>query len=283
MELLGEKVKHKVFGKGQIIEFKNDYVKVLFEERNEEKDFSYPSVFGGFLELENKSLLGQVQEVLSDIAHREAEERIMNEVRIKSEADIKAKAQGSRRPKTTTKKTSDTSNIALKCSYCEGTKNEDTMENKGLCRDEKGLPISLKKASPSSLALLTSKLPGDKEEKRFIFAAFLIDKKHEGGTVDEGYTGANPKYKIQLLPDEVIELRFWDYYFNPNNPEKVVFGSASHKYITDVQSAQVLKKIYEMKEGTIDEEPMQHFLEYYCTIKNLDINEIPTANGALKR
>jgi len=37
------------------------------------------------------------------------------------------------------------------------------------------------------------------------------------------------------------------YYFNENKPEKIIFGSGLHRYITDIQAAQVLKKICEIK------------------------------------
>jgi hypothetical protein len=44
MKLCGELVNHKAFGKGQIVEFENNYVTVLFENITEEKKFKYPQV-----------------------------------------------------------------------------------------------------------------------------------------------------------------------------------------------------------------------------------------------
>jgi hypothetical protein len=353
MELYGEKVKHKTFGRGQIIEFKDNYVKVLFEVSNAEKDFIYPSAFGGFLEIENKSLLGQIEEALSTFTQKEAEDKISNEERIQTEADIKAK-ENKRSSKSTSKKVSDTSNIAFKCNYCDGGKSEEIVGYKGICSDEairynintakhiwckqkenkcykylqgdisreeinrfyeetktefsksvcyesqmleiwvagagitqsgakKGTPMSLKNARANSLALLTTKLPDDKDENRFIFAVFLIDENYEGDNMEEGYVGANPKYRIQLSLEEAKELKFWDYYFNPNKPEKIVFGSGLHRYLTDTQSAQVLSKICQIKKGTGEEELSKEFLEHYCTIKKLDINSIAMPEGALTR
>lgn len=57
MELCGQVVKHKVFGRGQIIEFDNNHVTILFENSREEKKFKYPQVFDSFLKLENESLI----------------------------------------------------------------------------------------------------------------------------------------------------------------------------------------------------------------------------------
>jgi hypothetical protein len=149
--------------------------------------------------------------------------------------------------------------------------------------DEKGKPKSLRNVKVNSLALLTTKLPHAEDEDRFIFAVFLIDENYAGDNKNQGYVGANPKYRMQLSIDEAKKLKFWDYYFNINKPDKVKLGSGLHRYFTDVQSVQVLKKICEIKKGTPEEELSKEFLEYYCTIKKLDINNIAIPNGTLQR
>lgn len=149
--------------------------------------------------------------------------------------------------------------------------------------DDKGKPMSLRNAKANSLALLTTKLPYADDIDRFIFAAFLIDESYEGDNREEGFVRAHPKYRIQLSLDEAKKLKFWDYYYNPNKPEKIVFGSGLHRYFTDTQAAQVLKSISEIKKGKSEEELTQEFLEHYVRIKNLDVDDIPIPNGALKR
>ncbi|QUH27319.1 hypothetical protein HZR23_12095 [Serpentinicella alkaliphila] len=149
--------------------------------------------------------------------------------------------------------------------------------------DDKGKPMSLRNVKPNSLALLTSKLPYADDSERFIFAVFLINENYEGDSREEGHVGANPKYRLHLSLDEAKKLKFWDYYFNPNKPEKIVFGSGLHRYITDIQASQVLNKICEIKKGTSEEKFAKEFLEHYCFIKELDIKNIPTPNGALQR
>ena len=81
MELCGEVVTHKIFGRGLIVKFTNNHVTVLFDESKAEKRFIYPSAFGAFLELENKSFLGQIEEDKSAIALKEAEIKKANEER----------------------------------------------------------------------------------------------------------------------------------------------------------------------------------------------------------
>jgi len=111
----------------------------------------------------------------------------------------------------------------------------------------------------------------------------LIDESYEGDSKGEGHVGANEKYRMRLSLEEAKQLKFWDYYFNPNKPEKIIFGSGLHRYLTDVQSAQVLKKICEIKKGTQDEDLSKDFLTHFCEIKKLDIDNIPLPNGALHR
>lgn len=347
MELCGEVVNHKFFGRGQIVKFVNNYVTVLFDEGELEKKFTYPSAFGPFLELEKKSFLKQIEEDKNVIIQKEAEKKRISEEKVAMA--IKSKSDKVRRSKSTNTKTSDRNNIAFKCTYCDGGNSEEIVGFKGLCSDDlikyninvakhiwccssgsqcykylnnemtrkelndlykedgficyeskmlefwrayagitqsglnKGKPMTLRNVSSNSLALLTTRLPHAKDKDRFIFAVFLVDENYEGGNREEGYVGANSKYRIQLSLDEAKKVKFWDYYFNSTKPEKILFGSGMHRYLTDVQSAQVLKKICEIKKGTLEEELLKEFLEHYCKIKEIDIDNIPIPNGALQR
>lgn len=354
LELCGEKVKHDFFGKGEIVDFSNDYVTVLFDDSKEEKKFGYPSAFGAFLELDNKSFVKEIEEDKNVIAKKEADDKRARQVLTQLELASKSKEEAVRRVKKTTEKTTDCNNIAFKCNYCDGGSNGDLVGYKGVCSDEtikyniktakhiwcrqpenmcykylegeitreeieksyeetksefgksiccesqilelwnagtgitksadgKEKPMSLKNARANSLAVLTTKIPKAKDQDRFVFGVFLIDENFEGDFKGQGYLEANPKYTMQLSINEAKELKFWNYYFNPKNPEKIILGSGSHRYITDVQSAQILKKICEIKKGTPEEEFSKEFLEYFCRLKKLDINNIPEPDGGLQR
>lgn len=147
----------------------------------------------------------------------------------------------------------------------------------------KGSPMTLRNARGNSLALLTTRLPHAKDKDRFIFAVFLIDEDYRGDRDSEGCVGANPKYRIKLSPLEAKKLKFWNYYFNPNRPEKIVFGSGLHRYLSNTQSAQILRDICELKKGTNEEDLAREFFEHYCDIKKIDIENLPQPEGGLKR
>lgn len=355
MKLCGEKVRHITFGYGEIVDFYNNYVIVLFANTGIEKKFVYPTAFGTFLELKNKSLLKQIEKDKQVIHRKEEAERIrVNEKRIQQAEIIKMKKTNVGRKNKTNTKAPENSNIAFKCNYCDGGKYNESVGYRGVCSDQtiqynikeakhiwcsqpenmcykylnreisrkqidnfyeesktefgksvcyecqmlelwstgagiihsgvnKGKPKKLKNVKENSLALLTTKLPCTEEKSRFIFAVFLVDESYEGDNIKAGFVGADPKYRIELSLNEAKELKFWDHYFNPNKPEKIIFGSGLHRYITDIQAAQVLKRIIEIKKGTTEETLSLELLEHYCKIKKLDIDNIPMQNGALHR
>lgn len=147
--------------------------------------------------------------------------------------------------------------------------------------ERKGMPMRLVKVQVNSLAVLTTRLPYETDENRFIFAVFLVDETYEGDARDEGYVSTDSKYKIQMTLDEAQKLKFWNYYFCANAPEVIKFGSGLHRYLSDDQAAQILKDITELKKGTAQEALAQEFFEYFCKRNGIDIDNIPPNAGAL--
>jgi hypothetical protein len=85
MNLCGEFVTHKVFGRGQISEQENDCLTVLFSETHETKRFIYPSALGTFLIPENKVIVKQMKENDEEIAQMKAAARKEVEDRVAGE------------------------------------------------------------------------------------------------------------------------------------------------------------------------------------------------------
>ena len=95
INLCGEFVTHKVFGRGKIIKCENNSIIVLFNESSEGKKFVYPSALGSFLELENKLIVKQFQEYKDGIAQNKAiaqkeaeDEQIKEKLAIKERVKI---------------------------------------------------------------------------------------------------------------------------------------------------------------------------------------------------
>ncbi|MFA9398795.1 MAG: hypothetical protein ACERKV_11095 [Clostridiaceae bacterium] len=349
MDICGEVVEHKAFGRGEIIKFENNHITVLFDKKKDEKIFVYPSVFENYLKTDNEVFLKEIEKDKNKIAEYELIKKQEEIKRIDEEYERMVLERKNTNNGKISSKTNDKNNIAFKCNYCDGGNSKETVGYKGICSDEtikynisvakhvwcsdpeskcnqylkgnitreelsaicendgficyesqmlrlwrayagisrhgekKGKPMKLKNVKINSLAFLTTRLPSAKDKDRFIFAVFLIDENYEGDNKEEGYVASNSKYRIQLSLDEAEKLKFWDYYFNQNNPQRIVFGSGLHRYLTDVQAAQILKKICEIKKETPEEELSKEFLDHYCSLNNIDVNDIPAANGALLR
>lgn len=148
--------------------------------------------------------------------------------------------------------------------------------------EREGQPMKFVHAGHNSLALLTTRKPHASDDQRMIFAVFLVNESDQGDESEEGYIWADKKYRLEMTPKEAEKLKFWDYYFNPNKPEKMVFGSGLHRYLTDLQGGQVLEEICRIKKGTPQEALAEEFFAYYCELKDLDVDQIAKPEGPLK-
>ena len=148
----------------------------------------------------------------------------------------------------------------------------------------RGKPMRLLKVQRNSLAVLTSREPNYvSDELRFIFAVFLVDESYEGDYRDAGYVTTTSEWKISLTPQEAHQILFWNYYLNQNAPERIVFGSGLHRYLSDNQAAQILRDIAEVRTEPKDKEFAQRFFEYFCTINGIDMAQVPPPVGVFKQ
>ncbi|HKM05044.1 MAG TPA: hypothetical protein VJZ04_10765 [Lachnospiraceae bacterium] len=148
---------------------------------------------------------------------------------------------------------------------------------------KRGKAMVFSDLSTNTLAILTTRTKGMKEEDRIIFAVFLAQAKNEESMELEGHILANEKYKISLTLEEAKQVRFWDYYYNETKPDTIKLGSGLFNYVADIQSAQILKQIVEVKTDEREKEYANEFYTYFCKIKNLSMNLIPSPTGGRTR
>lgn len=142
-----------------------------------------------------------------------------------------------------------------------------------------GVPMHIKRIHKGSLAVLTTRKPDDHETDRFIFAVFLVNESYDGDAHEEGSVSADPKWRIELKPGEAERMLFWNYYVNTNKPEYISFGSGLHRYLTDIEAAQILRDIATVKGDDFSGEFYRHF----CNSNNIDPERLEPPYGALKR
>lgn len=78
-------------------------------------------------------------------------------------------------------------------------------------------------------------------------------------------------------------MLFWNYYVNKNYPHRTTWNSGKFRYFDNVWTAQILKDIIELKTDEVQIKEAKNFLEYFCQMNALDMENIPEANGALKQ
>lgn len=343
MEFIGEIVKHKAFGLGKITEFNETYIVVKFSDETE-KAFVFPDSFDTYLALQNEVLSKQVDEKLIVYREKEAERKVKEEELKREELLLRMMREELEHAKKTGIKKVD-SNIAFKCTYCDGGSNENNIGYREVCSDENidyninvakskscidsacnyylqgsvtreelvkgvdegnihcyesqllnqwraypdikfiengGKTKNIKNVNQGSVVLLTTILPNEKEKDRIIFGAYFLEDKFDLEYKINGYLGAYDKHRIELSLEEAKMLKFWDFYYNKNNPEKINNSSVLYRYFDDMQSAQVLKAITEIKIGTEQEELSQEMFEHYCKIKNINVEKVSQPAGALQ-
>lgn len=88
INLTGEYITHKVFGRGQVVEHGEDFVTVLFAKAEEKKKFIYPSAIGTFLALEDAKTLKDFKDYSDVMAFNTATEQTAAAQRLTAEKAV---------------------------------------------------------------------------------------------------------------------------------------------------------------------------------------------------
>lgn len=139
-------------------------------------------------------------------------------------------------------------------------------------------PKTIRSCNLDALCIITSRNTYEKEDKRFIFAVFLVDELFEGNNKSQGTVLCNSKYKIKLTYDEAKKMPFWKYYYCPKSPKTIKWGS-TFRYLDYLQAAYILRDIARIKKGSKDQNLADDFYKYFCKIHHIDVVGEP--NGAL--
>lgn len=126
MNLLNEKVEHKIYGSGVIMGVKEKesgkkHLKVRFSEAKKEMDFGYPNAFSEHLKFAKKELQKQVKQ---ELCKSEEEEQRKKEKELQQEKLDAIKRKSEKRE-----------NVAFKCNYCDGGKTQNRIGFRGACSD----------------------------------------------------------------------------------------------------------------------------------------------------
>ncbi len=279
MNLLHKEITHKVFGEGDIVKQDESFITVEFND--DVKTFVYPDAFGRFIKLKDQDTAKSLKKV---IAAKEVEKAELEKKR--REEKERQELEQQRREKLKNHKIHESSQIVFWLDE-EELQNVfiDWQVSPGRIQSgkNKGEPNRPARLSPNSAVLLTVRKPDKPETDRQIIGLYMVDETFTGELSDDGMVPAHAKFRIKLTDQEAEKMLFWNYYVNNNYPHRKTWNSGKYRYFDNIWTAQILKDIITLKKNDEEVKAAEDFLEYFCKMNVLDMDNIPEANGALKQ
>jgi len=275
VNLIDEEITHKVFGEGNIIDQDESFITIDFNE--EIKKFVYPDVFETFIKLHDHDLAKSIEKV---IVKREIKEKKIEKIE-EQEREIqllknKLKKEGLH----------ESSQIVF---WLDDEESEEVFTKWEVSTGQvksgknKGEPNRVARLRPNSAALLTVRDSDQAEIERRIIGLYMVSETFAGNENKDGIVPSHEKFRIKLTEQEAEKILFWNYYINKNYPHRTTWNSGRYRYFDNAWTAQILKDIIALKTDEQEISEAEKFLEYFCGMNDLDIDNIPEANGALKQ
>ena len=279
MNLVNEEITHKVFGEGNIVEHEESIITVDFNENI--KKFVYPDAFDEFITLNNESTAKSFKEIF---LKRKLKEELLEKEREEERESLMLEQQ--RKDKMKNHKIHESSQIVFWL---------DEEEQKSIFTDwqaftgevqsgkNKGQPNRATRLSRNSAGLLTVRTSDQQETERKILGLFMVDETFSDKLIDDGMVPSDTSFRIELTDEEADQMLFWNYYINKSYPDRTTWNSGKYRYFDNEWTAQILKDIIAMRTDEVQIKEAQDFLEHFCQLNALDLDNIPEANGALKQ
>ena len=286
MDLINKKVEHITFGKGNVINCDDSYIEISF--KSGDKKFSFPSVFKEYVTFVDETATSLVNKKIE----KEEEELRKEEIILEKERALELELRyiaNQKTPKKSKKIHAKTQSVF----WAESEEEEEEIFKEwkvftGEIKSgkKKGQPRLLPRMSKNSACLITRRTEDMAEGDRQVLGMFMANEFFDGRLCEDGYITAHPKHRIHLSEKEVEKVLFWDYYFDNKSEDETIWKSGRQRYFDNIWMAQILRDIINIrKEDESDEKvkEAEEFFDYFCMINAINKNEIPEANGALKR
>ncbi len=282
MNLVDKKVIHKTFGKGNVVNYDDSYIKINFESGT--KKFVFPDVFGKYITLIDKKAANLVGKKIE----KREEERKKEEIKLEEERALEQERQRILREEKLMQ--SRKIHPQLQSVFWSDPEEEEIIFTDwkvfaGTIKSgkKKGQPRRLPRMDKKSGCLITRREADMPEEDRRIVGLFLAEETFNGKTCEDGFIPAHPEYRIRLTEEESEKMLFWNYYFNENSPEQMIWNSGRQRYFDNEWMAQILRDIIDLKEDPEEKKKVGLFFEHFCRINRIKKDELPQANGSLMR
>ncbi len=250
MNLVGEEVKHKVFGRGVITNLNENKITVNFEKS--EKIFLFPDSVPRYLVFLNTSIQEQM-------------ERINDEKeRIESEKKQKIEMEKEYRNRLYNMKILPNSQVAYNVLTKEISDLKYVETGVYLSGNMKGVPRIPVRIQPSSALILTYCNQGDEDSRKIIGIA-MADDKFWGKECKDGHIVLHEKYQMMLPKKQ--QLLFWEYFNRIEFPAN--WGSVPFKYTPSQVVEDILLDICQNAVGTEKENESMEIYRYFCKLNRI--------------
>ncbi|WP_373895829.1 malate synthase [Virgibacillus natechei] len=280
MNLINKEITHKVFGEGNIVDQDASFITINFSD-DIIKKFVYPDAFGSFITLNDRDTAQSLKKIISQ---REMEEEALEKRRAEEKERLALEQQ--RREKLKNLKIHESSQIVF---WLDEEEQQNVFTDwqvftgKVQSGKNEGQPNKATRVSPNSAGILTVREPDQAETERRIIGLYMVNEMFSGDLNDDGMVPAHAEYRMKLNDQEAEKMLFWNYYINKSYPHRTTWNSGKYRYFDNVWTAQILKDIIALKTDEEEIKEATNFLEYFCQMNALDMDNIPEADGALKQ
>jgi hypothetical protein len=257
MDLAKQTVRHKIFGKGEILEENKNLITV--QVGSGIKKFIFPDAFRGHLILTDAQSEEYVSGILDEMdsktrltREKEARRTKIRELHKSLPAHLKAQAA---------------------FGFIENDRNAFTDSwrlSPGAYRSgsNRGKPRALSRILPNSACLLTCAEESG-EAGRCIWGTFMVREDFIGSESTDGIIHAHDKYRILLSEEESKNFllgRYPDFYEAAGQKS---WGPAEVKYFSNITMARILFDILQIKLGSDQQTLCEEFLNYFCRLNGI--------------
>ena len=282
MNLIDKKVMHKSFGKGNIVDQDDEFVTIDFDK--ETKKFVFPDAFGKFLKLKDDSAQATLKQAITKF---EAKQEQLEKEREEEQAQRILEQQRKNELKKLLKnhRLHDKSQLVF---WLEDTEEEQAFADwqvyAGEIRSGKneGKPNKPVRLHQNSLVLLTKRDDNEEEKERKIVGLYMVEETFIGRLAEDGIIPAHSELRLKLTDEEAEDMLFWNYYINEKYPHRMTWNTGKYRYFDNIWGAQILKDIISLKKDPDELQLAEAFFLHFCKMNQLEPNEIPEPNGALK-
>lgn len=281
MDLIDKQVMHKSFGKGNIIEQDDKFITISF--KTESKKFIYPDAFGKHLTLEDRDAAQSLKKVITKI---EVEQEKQEKQREEEKAQKLLEQQRVEEHKKLMKnhKLHPVSQLVF---WLDEEERDNVFDEWQVFTgeiksgDNKGQPNKPVRLHQNSAVLITERSTDQDEKERKILGIYMVHETFIGKLCDDGIVPAHSEFKIKLSDEEAEKMLFWNYYINEKYPHRMTWNTGKYRYYDNIWTAQILKDIIALKTDAEEKQFAEEFLNHFCKMNLIEIDEIPERAGAL--